>query len=55
MARRMGATSLRIPYREARELVMDIMRHGARVEVVAPEELREEIAEQLRIAASRYH
>jgi predicted DNA-binding transcriptional regulator YafY len=27
---------LRIPYRDHRELVMDILRHGAEVEVVGP-------------------
>lgn len=35
-----GRYELRIPYRESRELVMDIMRHGKNVEVVAPDELR---------------
>jgi predicted DNA-binding transcriptional regulator YafY len=45
---------LAIPYRESRELVMDIMRHGAHVEVVAPEALRKEIAERLHAAARRY-
>jgi proteasome accessory factor C len=49
-----GRYELAIPYREPRELLMDIMRHGAHVEVVAPEALREEIAEQLRIAARQY-
>ncbi len=49
-----GSYELSIPYRESRELVMDVMRHGAHVEVVAPEALREEIAEQLRIAARQY-
>ena len=31
-----GSYELRIPYRESRELVMDVMRNGASVEVVAP-------------------
>jgi predicted DNA-binding transcriptional regulator YafY len=49
-----GSYELRVPYRESRELVMDVMRHGAAVEVVGPEELRSEIAQQLRLAAERY-
>ena len=49
-----GSYELRIPYREPRELVMDIMRHGASVEVVSPPELREQIAAELRMAAARY-
>jgi proteasome accessory factor C len=49
-----GSYELKIPYREARELVMDVMRHGASVEVVAPPELRSSIAQELRSAAGRY-
>ncbi|HKE95645.1 MAG TPA: YafY family protein [Povalibacter sp.] len=49
-----GRYELRIPYRESRELVMDILRHGGNVEVVAPEELREQVRSELRRAASRY-
>jgi predicted DNA-binding transcriptional regulator YafY len=49
-----GSYELRIPYRESRELVMDVMRHGASVEVIAPPELRREVADELRRAASRY-
>jgi predicted DNA-binding transcriptional regulator YafY len=49
-----GSYELRIPYRDARELAMDVMRHGADVEVIAPAELREEIARRLRGAAQRY-
>jgi proteasome accessory factor C len=49
-----GRYELRIPYRESRELVMDILRHGAEVEVVAPEGLRAELAETLRRTLARY-
>jgi proteasome accessory factor C len=49
-----GSYELRIPYREARELVMDVLRQGAGVEVVAPAELRGEIEEQLRLALKLY-
>jgi predicted DNA-binding transcriptional regulator YafY len=33
---------------------MDIMRHGAGVEVIAPKELRQDVKEQLRLAANQY-
>jgi predicted DNA-binding transcriptional regulator YafY len=49
-----GSYELRIPYRDARELVMDILRHGAEVEVLAPESLRAAVAEALRDALARY-
>jgi len=49
-----GSYELKIPYREARELVMDVMRQGASVEVIAPAELRREIGEQLQVAAGQY-
>jgi proteasome accessory factor C len=49
-----GRYELRIPYKEARELVMDIMRHGKNVEVLAPEELRHEVRDGLEIAATQY-
>jgi predicted DNA-binding transcriptional regulator YafY len=49
-----GSYELRIPYHESRELVMDVMRHGASVEVIAPEDLRRDVADELRRAASRY-
>ena len=49
-----GRYELRIPYRDARELVMDIMRHGAHVEVIEPAALREEVRQQLETAARQY-
>ncbi len=49
-----GRYELRVPYGDARELVMDILRHGEHVEVVAPEELRAEVAGQLRAALEPY-
>jgi predicted DNA-binding transcriptional regulator YafY len=45
-----GRYELRIPYRDSRELVMDVLRHGQHVEVVAPEALRTEVIEELRAA-----
>ena len=49
-----GRYELRIPYREPRELVMDIMRHGRNVEVVAPGELRTQVREELERAITQY-
>ncbi len=49
-----GRYELRIPYREPRELVMDIMRHGSNVEVVSPPELREQVRQELKASLRRY-
>ena len=49
-----GSYVLEIPYADSRELAMDVLRHGAAVEVLAPAALRREVAAQLRAAAARY-
>ena len=49
-----GAYELSIPYRDSRELVMDVMKHGAEVEVIAPDTLRAEVIRQLGLAADAY-
>jgi proteasome accessory factor C len=49
-----GRYELRIPYRDTRELVMDILRHGPHVEVVEPGPLRREIVEQIEQTIRRY-
>jgi proteasome accessory factor C len=49
-----GRYELRIPYREPRELVMDIMRQGKNVEVAGPDELRDLVAAELKRAAEQY-
>ena len=49
-----GRYELRVPYREPTELVMEILRHGAEVEVVAPAALREQVRESLKAALGRY-
>jgi predicted DNA-binding transcriptional regulator YafY len=49
-----GSYELRIPYREARELVLDVMRQGADVEVVSPYSLRQQVGEELGRAVARY-
>ena len=49
-----GGCTLAIPYHESHELVMDILRHGHEVEVLAPPELRAQVANALRKAAAQY-
>ena len=49
-----GRYELRIPYRDDRELLMDIMRHGPEVEVVAPDTLRKAVTGQLKSALAQY-
>ncbi len=49
-----GGYQLEVPYASEKELAMDILKHGAEVEVVGPKALREEIAARLRDAAGRY-
>ncbi len=49
-----GSYELRIPYANETELVMDILKHGAAVEVIAPEALRHIIMENLRRTQEKY-
>ena len=42
-----GAYVLKVPYSDPRELVMDILKYGDDVEVLAPEGLRKLVREQL--------
>jgi predicted DNA-binding transcriptional regulator YafY len=49
-----GHLVLSVPYSEDYELTMDILRYGANVEVLAPDDLRSRVAEQLQAAAKRY-
>jgi predicted DNA-binding transcriptional regulator YafY len=49
-----GSYVLEVPYAEDRELVMEILKYGADVEVVAPGSLRERVAGELKRAAGRY-
>jgi predicted DNA-binding transcriptional regulator YafY len=48
-----GRYLLDLPYADPRELVMDILRHVPDVEVLAPDSLREDVAEKLRRAVAR--
>ncbi len=49
-----GRWVLELPYADDRELVMDILRYGADVEVLGPPDLRRRVAETLAQAAARY-
>jgi predicted DNA-binding transcriptional regulator YafY len=49
-----GSYLLEIPYSDDRELMMDILRHGAEVEVIASAKLRKRIQQELRAALTRY-
>jgi predicted DNA-binding transcriptional regulator YafY len=42
-----GSYELRVPYTSETELAMDILRHGANVEVLEPPSLRSLIAERV--------
>jgi predicted DNA-binding transcriptional regulator YafY len=49
-----GTYLLRFPYAEEPELVMDILKYGPEVQVLAPDSLREAVAAKLRAAAALY-
>ena len=49
-----GRYELQVPYSDPRELLMDILKYGPEVTVMAPAELRAMIAERLRAAAEIY-
>ena len=49
-----GTYLLQFPYSQEPELVMDILKYGADVQVLAPESLRNAVAERLRAAAMLY-
>lgn len=49
-----GSYILRVPYSDPRELVMDILKYGSDVEVLAPAALRQMVSDELRSAAGLY-
>lgn len=49
-----GSYVLEIPYSDDRELVMEILRYGADVEVLGPAALRKRVRDSIRKAAQRY-
>jgi len=50
-----GSYLLELPYAETPELVMEILKYGADVEVLGPSELRERVVRALAQAARRYN
>ncbi len=49
-----GNYLLKVPYSDDRELLMDILKHGSQVEVLAPADLRLRIAAELQATTRRY-
>jgi proteasome accessory factor C len=49
-----GSWLLKLPFSNSRELLMDVMRYGADVEVLAPDFLRDAVAREAAKAADRY-
>jgi predicted DNA-binding transcriptional regulator YafY len=45
---------LEVPYSHDRELLMELLKFGADVEVLQPSELRRRVGDALRLAAQRY-
>lgn len=49
-----GSYILEVPYSEDRELIMDLLRYGPDVEVLAPEELRQKVQQSLLATLRQY-
>ena len=49
-----GSYLLRIPYADHRELIMDILKHGAHCEVLGPDSLRQAVAEEVGKMGEKY-
>ena len=49
-----GHYQLKLPYSNPKELIMDILKYGPGVEVIAPDTLRENVAEQLKQTINHY-
>ena len=49
-----GSLTLRVPYSDATELAMDILRHGEQVQVVAPVTLVRRVQAQIQAMATAY-
>jgi len=49
-----GSYELKVPYGDSRELLGDLLRHGAGVEVIAPASLRAEVIAKLSAALAVY-
>lgn len=49
-----GSYELKVPYSDDRELLMDILKHGAEVRVVEPRELRDRLVAEITRTQSLY-
>jgi predicted DNA-binding transcriptional regulator YafY len=49
-----GVYELQVPYSDDRELLMDILKYGPDVEVVAPDSLRQAVVQRVKETAARY-
>lgn len=49
-----GEYELQVPYSDERELLMEILKYGPDVEVMAPDHLRQAVARRVQEAAARY-
>ena len=49
-----GSYRLDVPYGNPKEIIMEIMKFGADVEVISPPALRQQVAERLQLAANKY-
>lgn len=49
-----GTYELKVPYSDERELIMDIMKHGSEIKVIAPNSLVELVKNTLKLAMSNY-
>jgi hypothetical protein len=49
-----GGFQLSVPYADERELILDILKYGPDVEVIAPLSLRRAVQERLRMALAQY-
>ena len=49
-----GSYLLEVPFSDNRELIMDILRHGAEVEVISPQKLRKRVGQELKSALKYY-
>ena len=49
-----GSYRLEIPYTDQRELILDVLRYGPDVEIIAPQDLRQAIIDRLSQALAQY-
>jgi len=49
-----GSLTLRVPYADATELAMDVLRHGEQVKVLSPAKLAEIVEQRLAAALGQY-